>query len=156
MMPTSAPGARARRGPAGFSLVEVMVVVVIVGLLATAVVLNLPDPRPSLGREAEALAARLVRAREEAVLSHRTLEVVIDPEGHRVRTVTPGGREPVEAPPFEPRAWEETTRVSADVVIGFDPTGGVSPGRVELSRPEAAQGLAVTVDGSGEVRIDAR
>ncbi|MGO4611150.1 Tfp pilus assembly protein FimT/FimU, partial [Variovorax sp. 2RAF20] len=59
------PPGRQRRG--GFTLVELMIVLVIMGLLAGAVVRALPDGRPSLPQEAERVAAALLRARDEAV-----------------------------------------------------------------------------------------
>jgi len=51
----------------GFTLVELMVVIAIIGVAAGAVMLSMPDPRPTLAVEAERFAARLTLAREEAV-----------------------------------------------------------------------------------------
>ena len=61
------PGAKVRAANrAGFTLVELLMVVAIIGLAAGAVVLSVPDPRPSVAEDAERFAARLSRAREEA------------------------------------------------------------------------------------------
>ena len=56
-------------------------VVAILGLAAGAVVLAVPDPRPAVGVEAERFAARLSRARDEAVLSNRPVAVEVTRTG---------------------------------------------------------------------------
>ena len=60
---------------AGFTLVELMVVLVIIGLLGAAVVMTAPDGRGEVRREAEAFAVRLQRAREEALLTNRAVDL---------------------------------------------------------------------------------
>ena len=67
-MPTStgtADRGRLRRGKArGFTLVELMVVLTILALAATAVVLTIPGEERSVRSEADRLAARLAAARD--------------------------------------------------------------------------------------------
>ena len=48
-MPTSATGAEARP-EAGFTLIELMVVMFVIGLAGAAVLLTVPDGRPQVGR----------------------------------------------------------------------------------------------------------
>lgn len=155
-MPTSATGARPR-AEQGFTLVELMVCLAIVGLLAGAVVLTVPDPRPRLSDEAERLAVRLARAREEAVLTNRAVEAALDARGYRFRSQTRGGWADFEEPPFEAQAWSEgvTAAVaSADgtATVRFDATGGAGPVRILLSREGREAGLSV--DEAGNVRIE--
>ena len=57
-------------------------VVAIIGLAAGAVVLSVPDPRPSVAAEAERFAARLSRAREESILTNRPVAVEATSAGY--------------------------------------------------------------------------
>lgn len=161
MTPTSATGSETRRRRAGFTLVELLIVAVILGLAATAVVVTLPDPRPSVAAEATRFAAVLSRAREEAVLTNRAFEVRVEPSGYAFRTRDWAAWRPVEARPFDPRTWEEATTVAVLTGAGetsrgavvFDPTGVGEPVTVVLRRDRAS--ARVRVAPTGEVSVDA-
>ena len=68
----------------GFTLIEVMVVMVIIAILVTAVSLSLKGDRAgeALGDEAKRLTALLNLAREEAVMRDRDLGLVLNREGY--------------------------------------------------------------------------
>jgi general secretion pathway protein H len=155
-MPTSAIGEIKRDG--GFTLVEMLVVLAILGVAAGAILLTVPDSRQSLTREAERFAASLVRAKEEAVLTNRIVDVRITPEGYEFGATTRGVRRPLAGRAFGSVAWnEETTamigRGDERSRILFDATGMATPAAIDLYR---SYGHArVIVDGSGSVRIDA-
>src|SRR5436309_12412570 len=68
----------------GFTLVELLVVLVIVGLAAAAVILTMPEPGGSLSAEAERFAARTKAARDDAILDARAATVAIGAEGYEV------------------------------------------------------------------------
>jgi general secretion pathway protein H len=147
-----------RRCPAGFTLVELLVVITLIGLVSGLAVLSMGDGRPSLGAEAERFAARLVRAREEAVLTNRTVEVEVTPQGYAFFRRRGGERLPLEDGPFGTELWEKDTRVGAGQVqepatLAFDPTGAAGPFEVVLQR--GADRTRVTVDSAGEVRVHA-
>ena len=111
MTPTSPTGAdRVRR--AGFTLVEVMVVTALIGLAAGAVVMTLPDPRPPVGQQAEVFAARLVRAREEAILTGRPVAVTADARGYGFEVFAGGEWGPLEDGLFRRTDWGEDVRVA--------------------------------------------
>jgi general secretion pathway protein H len=72
---------RARRG---FTLIEVLVVLVIVAAMAGLVVFSVPDnAERALKREAQGLAALLNTANDEAVMQSRDLGLVINDQGYR-------------------------------------------------------------------------
>jgi len=143
---------------AGFTLVELMVVLVIIGLLGAAVVMTAPDGRGEVRREAEAFAVRLQRAREEALLTNRAVEVQVDGEGYGFRTLRRGEWQELTEEPFEAHRWEDGVTAALTALDGregvrFDPTGAAEPAQVTVSRAE--QRMRVAVDETGEVRIDA-
>lgn len=144
--------AEARR--AGFTLVELLVTIAVVGLAATAVVLVAPDPRPGVDREAERLAARLVEARQEALLTGRAVTVELGPEGYGFRRRDGADWAPLVDGPFKPERWEADTRMAASPPEGrvaFDPTGVAEGAEITLTR-DAARAV-VTVDAAGEVTV---
>ena len=152
MTPTSATG-RSRR--AGFTLVELMMTVAIVGVAAGAVVLSMPDPRPSAGEDAERFAARLTRAREEAILSSRTVAVEVSAGGYAFSAFDGARWSPLHEGPFRAERWAEgvtAAPVQPPLRVTFDPTGVAEPARLALSRD--GRSVTVAVDGAGEVSID--
>src|SRR3546814_20686015 len=59
----------------GFTLVELMVVLVILGLASAAVVMTIPDPGGGLRADMQRFAARLSAARDRAIVAARPLHV---------------------------------------------------------------------------------
>jgi general secretion pathway protein H len=156
-MRTSATGRSKRRRRAGFTLVELLVVVTILGLASAAVVLALPDTRPTLTAEAERFAARVLRAREEAVLTNQAVEVEVDASGYAFRKRTRGEWRPLEEGPFARTAWEEGTRPAINsaegVRIAFDTIGYAAPTALALTRGDRS--VRVEIDAAGEVEVHA-
>lgn len=147
------------RPRSGFTLVELLMVVAIMGLAAAAVVLAVPDPRPPVGDEAERFAARLVRAREEALLTNRAVAVEATPEGYAFSSFDGVQWSPLTDGPFGEERWAEDTAArpegqSADAPLRvvFDPTGVTDAARLTLLRGSRA--VTVAVDAAGEVRVD--
>ena len=162
MTPTSATGRpdscdRSPRG--GFTLVELMMVVAIMGLAASAVVLAVPDPRPPVGDEAERFAARLVRAREEALLTNRAVAVEATAEGYAFSSFDGVQWSPLTEGPFGEERWAEDTRAQPEgqpaetpLRVIFDPTGIADAAGLTLSRGSRA--VSVVVDAAGEVTVN--
>jgi general secretion pathway protein H len=153
MTPTSATGRSEPR--AGFTLVELLMTVAIIGLAAGAVVLTMPDPRPSAGEDAERFAARLQRAREEAILTNRTVAVEATAAGYAFSVFDGAGWSPLAEGPFRAERWSDgvtAAPVEPPLRVSFDPTGAAEPAQLTLTRD--GRGVRVAVDGAGEVSIN--
>ena len=123
----------------GFTLVELMVVLFIVGLMGAAVMLTAPGEGDVLARDADALATRLVRAQEEAILGTRAIQVVVDAAGHRVERQDFDRWEALDDAPFRAVAWTPGTAPAFDgaaerVTFRFDESGGARVAAVALQR----------------------
>lgn len=130
-------------------------VITIIGLAAGAVVLSVPDPRPSVAEDAERFAARLSRAREEAILSNRPVAVETTPSGYGFVVFDGTAWSVLDEGPFGPETWTAGTTVSpmaGPVRVVFDPTGVAEPATLTLTRERNSR--TITVDGAGEVTLD--
>ncbi|MGY1529392.1 GspH/FimT family pseudopilin [Luteimonas sp. A649] len=141
----------------GFTLVELMVALAVIGLAGAAVALTLPPADDVLAKETETFAARLAHARDEAILGMRTIEVDVTSVGYAFSRRRFGGWQPLEGRAFAPVDWAPGTRPQlpggdARIAIRFDPTGATEPRSLALLRE--GQRMRVSVDGGGEVTID--
>ncbi|MEN5146139.1 GspH/FimT family pseudopilin [Brevundimonas diminuta] len=134
----------------GFTLVELMVVMAIIGVAAGAVVLSMPDPRPTLAVEAERFAARLTLAREEAVMTNRSVALRADATGYGFESFDGAVWTPLTGV-LAPKVWGEGAAVAGAARAVFDPTGGADAFSVRLERED--QAVTVAIDGAGEVTI---
>ncbi len=130
-------------------------VVAIIGLAAGAVVLSVPDPRPSVAEDAERFAARLSRAREESILSNRPVAVEATQAGYGFQAFDGARWSALDEGPFGPETWTEGTMLAPSgepVRVVFDPTGVAEPVSLTLTRDRNSR--TVTVDGAGEVSLN--
>jgi general secretion pathway protein H len=147
MAPTPAPRRRVSRKvrrTRGFTLVEMMVVIVILGLIAGVAVLALPEPGGGVRAEAERFAARASAAREAALINARATAVSVDPASYAVSES--GGGEWRELARYE---WEAGTRpdLAGPARIVFDPTGVSDPLELTLRRAERTALVRISADG---------
>jgi general secretion pathway protein H len=99
---------RCYRKAAGFTLLEVLVVVVIVGVLSTAFLLSVGGGRQDKAEdEAQRFAALLRLASQEAMLRSRDLAVEMLPEGYRFLVNEEQKWQPLEDELLRPRQLAE-------------------------------------------------
>lgn len=147
-----------RHRHSGFTLVELMVVLVIVGLMGVAVVMTAPGDANVLSREADDFGMRLVRAQEEAILGTRAIEVTVTAQGYSFSRQRFGDWQPLEDGPFGQVRWQDGTRPLFDgtrrqQTFHFDPAGVARVATLTLARD--GQRMQVAVDAGGKVQIDA-
>lgn len=145
-----------RHSPArnGFSLVEMMVVLFVMGLLATAAVLAMPGDDRKLRDEAERFAARTLAARDEAIVGARPVSLVVNEGGYYFERRIEGQWQALPGRGFGLTGWGEGTRAEVGRQrIVFDSLGlASSDALVRLSRDGAT--LAVHLQRDGKVSVD--
>lgn len=111
----------------GFSLVELMVVLFIIGIASTAVVMTMGSPERGVRDEAEQFAARLAALRDNAILQSRNMAVTVRPSGYGFETRNDGNWVPLSEAPFSTTDWKSGTTVqlsgARQMRIAFDSTG---------------------------------
>jgi len=156
--PSGAPafaGARASNDARGFTLVELMVVLAILALAATAVVLTIPGEERTVRSEADRLAARLAAARDVAVIEGRSVSVNFAPSGYGFERRIEGAWQPLPGRAFEQRNWPGGIRFvagdgQAAARVLFDRVGiSPNPQALVLSGGDARE--IVRISATGEV-----
>jgi general secretion pathway protein H len=161
-MPTLAigPSIAERRAPgaqAGFTLLELLLACLIVGILAATLSFAIPDRGAHLALEADRLARLLALAREEALLRSAPVRFDGDLDGFRFLIWRDRRwQTPLDEPALRARAWEAPTRVEIDrpdgsgiVEFGREPLD--SPFRIRLQRDQAS--AVIESDGLGNFTL---
>ena len=142
----------------GFTLVELMIVITVIGLASAIAVWSLPDRRGRVGDEALRFAARVRAAHDVAVVEASPVSIWVTRGGYGFDQRTDGAWSPMTAKPLRVAQWEDGTQAqvpdaSGRVRITFDVTGLADrPVELRLVRERASSIVRIGADGT--VRVD--
>ncbi len=139
----------------GFSLVEMLIVLLIIGLATSMVMLTTGSGAPGLRLEADRFASRLTAARDMALVRNTPVRVDISEDGYHVLARTRAGWREIE--PLAP--WQEGTSVSHSsgrlpAMLAFDNTGMAESASLSFFRGDTTE--TVRIDSAGNISREQR
>lgn len=153
-MPTSVTGNKLAQN--GFTLIELMLVIAIIGIATAAVVLTMPASGGRVRAEAEAFAARAIAARDDAIVQSRDTSIWVTPIGYGASRRQRGAWQPMGGRAFQPANWKPGTTALVDTTgtqrAVFDTTGAVTT-PVIFTLVRNADRATVTISGDGAIRV---
>jgi|TARA_R100001244_G_scaffold6593_27_gene8284 general secretion pathway protein H len=139
----------------GFTLVELMVVLLIIGLMASVVVFSFPGGSNTLEEDAQRFAARTAALRDNAILQSRPMAVQVTPSGYSFMERRKGSWSVLEDKPFVSTDWSNGVTAKTGekpMMISFESTGLPSD-QAELLLQSEAQSRRVLIAPMGDVKL---
>lgn len=145
-----------QRDDRGFTLVEMMVVLTLIGLAAAAVILTLPPSGGSALTDATRFAARVAALRDRSVIEGRTHGLWVTASGYGFERRAADAWQPLDDGRLSRSDWRTGTAVTVDGAaqgrLSFNRVGLPDrPMRVDFRNGET--GAAVVIDAAGEVAV---
>ncbi len=140
----------------GFSLVELMVVLMLIGIAATAVVLTIRPGGNDARAQATRLAVRTAALRDRAVIEGRAFGLWVTASGYGFERRVSGNWQPIDEGRLSRQDWQPGSAVTVD---------GTSHGRLSFDRiglPDRAMRIelaaggdraSVIIDAAGDVAV---
>ena len=140
----------------GFTLVELMVVLVVLAIASAAVIMTMPPRDGGVQAAAVRFAARVAAVRDQAVMTGRPTGVWLSPSGYGFEQQREGQWQPMAGGSFREANWGEGIRMSAGDAraarIRFDSVGMPSQDMlVELSNGD--QSRQIRIGQSGDIGL---
>ncbi len=144
----------------GFTLIELMVVIFIVGLAAGAVVLSMPGGDAAAKKDAEMFAVRLAGARDMAIMQAKPIRVWVSQTGYGFQMRQDGAWQAAPDALDKARDWNQNVDASisddGQMIRIIDQSGMPSaPFALSLKTKDGAT-WKVELDGAGKVAMHAR
>ena len=140
----------------GFTLVELMVVLFIIGVASAAVVMTARSTDRGARDEAEQLAARLAALRDQSILQSTPMAFSIRPSGYSFEARADGAWRPLQEKPFARQEWARGTRASIggarQLRVAFDSTG-LPSSSAAIGVKRGATVVTVNLSATGDVRV---
>lgn len=150
-MPSPEPVA-ARRAMAGFTLLELMVVLVLIGVLLGVVAANAaPGSQKTLQNEAQRIALLLQLARDEAIVRNRQMAFEAEADGYRFWVRNGQQWQQVEGDDLlRARAFKLTpVQLTLDQAGAVQAAGGNAPLRITFGREPVDKPFVLTLATGG-------
>ena len=145
-----------RDDTAGFTLVELMVVLLIIGLMASIVVFSFPGGSSALEEDAQRFAARTAALRDNAILQSRPRALQVTPSGYSFLERRKGSWSVIEDKPFVSTNWSRgvsaATGDTGPMMISFESTGLPSD-QAELVLQGEEQSRRILIAPMGDVKL---
>ncbi len=140
----------------GFTMVELMVVLFVIGLSASAVVMTVGAASRNAGSQAEQFAMRIAALRDRAVVESRPLAFWVRPSGYGFESRDGKTWRAMDTKPFTTTDWRAPLAANVQggrmVRVAFD-ANGIPSAPVDVLLTGGQNPLRVTLDETGDIDV---